>query len=1020
MGRAARTRCQTNLTKNTDFSDIRTSFFIENFNNSSLTVGHMKGSLMSSPRENRNEFVAKSPSAEPQPGTAPHHIVGIGASAGGLEALEKFFQNMPSDTGMAFVVVQHLSPDYKSMMVELLSKHTPMKVLRAEDGMPVVSNHIYLIPPKKLMTISHGRLILTEKEDGSVIHLPIDIFLRSLAADQGDAAVAIILSGTGSDGMRGVRAVKEAGGMVMVQDEMSAKFNGMPRAAISTGVADYILPPQEMPAELVKFTSRKPGVPTERLPLNGPSTEPLADILLLLKNQTGVDFTYYKPNTVIRRLERRMHVNQIETLQDYFQYLIKSPREVNLLYKEMLIGVTNFFRDPEAFQFLKAKVIPEIVERRGPQDPIRVWCAGCSTGEEAYSLAMLFLEYHAEAGRPWDMKIFATDIDREALEYAGNGIYPESIAADVSPERLARFFTKSGGNYRVSRQMREMVIFAPHNVCKDPPFTRIDLISCRNLLIYLQPSMQKKVLAYFTFSLKPRGFLFLGASESVGDQAHYFTTYNQKWKIFRTRAEHRPVLGETLRMTEPMPRKAAGLFEPSKIHRVVESGELIERICTTLMERFATTCLVVDENFHLLYLLGDPSLFIRLSPGQVSLDVLQLMPKDLSMAASTALYRVKKEGKEVTYKGVTVRDLPAGPRRVHLRIVPERVRRQGNVLYLVFLEEETPNNQETIDATLVDPKDQAEQRIVDLEQELRYTRENLQATIEELETSNEELQATNEELLASNEELQSTNQELQSVNEELYTVNAEYQNKIAELTQLNNDLTNLLRCTDIGTLFLDREMKIRRFTPAATRFIHLMEQDLGRPLQHLAHSLDYPNMIDDVLFVVDTGETVVREVLYRKEIPVLVKIFPYLDEHGNCQGAVVTFVDVSDVKAIQKDLAKIEKEKDLILESVSDVILYLGKELKVLWANRASRDVFGLDASALVGLSREELWDSQGIHIDREMLLDVFKGAEPKSVEIAARDGARWLLRWVPIKNPSGAVRALVELATLIQEGTKR
>ncbi len=973
---------------------------------------------MPSPRDDQvvEEIHKERISEKRQPAVSPHHIVGIGASAGGLEALEKFFSNMPSDTGMAFVVVQHLSPDYKSMMVELLSKHTSMKVLRAEDGMPVEPNHIYLIPPKKLMTISQGQLILTEKIDGSVIHLPIDIFLRSLAADQGDSAVAIILSGTGSDGMRGVRAVKEAGGMVMVQDEISAKFNGMPRAAISTGVADYVLPPQEMPAELINFTSRKSETRTESLPLLGPSSEPLTDILLLLKNQTGVDFNYYKPNTVIRRLERRMHVNQIETLNDYFQYLIKSPREVNLLYKEMLIGVTNFFRDPDAFQFLKEKVIPEIVERRGSQDPIRAWCAGCSTGEEAYSLAMLFLEYRAETGRLWDVKIFATDIDREALEYAGNGIYPESIAADVSPERLARFFVKSGGSYRVTRQMREMVIFAPHNVCKDPPFTRIDLISCRNLLIYLQPSMQKKVLAYFAFSLKPRGFLFLGASESVGDQAQYFNTYNQKWKVFRTRTEHRPVLGHTLSMTEPVPRKKVTVFEPFKINRAVESSELIERICTTIMERYATTCLVVDENFQLLYLLGDASRFIRLSPGQVSLDVLQLLPKDLSIAASTALYRVKKEGAEVVYKDITLRNMPSGPHRVHLRIVPEHTRRGQRTFYLVLLEEEKETNQEAVDATILDPKDQAEQRICDLEQELRFTRENLQATIEELETSNEELQATNEELLASNEELQSTNQELQSVNEELYTVNAEYQNKILELTQLNNDLTNLLRCTDIGTLFLDRELKIRRFTPAATRFIHLMDQDLGRPLQHLAHSLDYPTMIDDVFFVVDTGEMVVREVLYRQDIPVLVKIFPYLDEHDERQGAVITFVDVSNVKAVEKDLAKIEKEKDIILESVSDVIFYLGKDFQILWANRASREVFGTDPASLVGLSHEKVWESKGIRMQRGLLQEALQQAKTKSLEIQSSDGHQWLFRWVPIKNANGTVRAVVELATLMQK----
>ncbi len=947
----------------------------------------------------------------------PHHIVGLGASAGGLEALENFFHRMPPDTGMAFVVVQHLSPDYKSLMVELLSKHTAMRVVRAEDGMPVERDTVYLIPPKKLMTIAEGRLRLTEKDEGAVIHLPIDIFLRSLAADQGDAAIAIILSGTGSDGMRGVRAIKEAGGMVMVQDESTAKFNGMPRAAISTGVADYILPPQDMPAELIKFTSRKPGLPASDTALNVTGHEPLTDILQLLKRQTGVDFMYYKPSTVTRRIERRMHVNQIESLEGYFQYLLKSPREVQLLYKEMLIGVTNFFRDPEAFQAVKEKVIPEITAMHSSRDPIRVWCAGCSTGEEAYSLAMLFLEHFAAVGRHWDVKIFATDIDREALEYAGNGIYPDSIAADVSPERVSRFFTKSGGNYRVSRQMREMVIFAPHNVCKDPPFTRIDLISCRNLLIYLQPSMQQKVLAYFTFSLKPQGFLFLGASETVGDQGEYFKTYDHKWKIYRTRTEHRPSLGQTLSLPEPLEKKGEPKHSIERIGSPVDAAQLIERICMALVERFAATCFVVDENFQLLYLFGHASPYATFSPGQVSLDILKLLPRELSMAVSTALHRAKKENREAVYRDVTVRKPTDELQRVHVRVVPEQTRRGQRTFYLVFLEEDVREVLDAVEATLIDPIEQAQQRILDLEQDLQSTRENLQAIIEESETAQEELQATNEELLASNEELQSTNEELQSVNEELYTVNAEYQNKIAELTQLNNDLTNLLRCTDVGTLFLDREMRIRRFTPAMTRFIHLMEQDIGRPLKHLAHSLDYPQLIEDASFVMESGEQMFREVLFRGQTPVLVKIFPYLDEHDRCQGSVLTFVDVSEVKAVEKNLAKLEKEKDLILEAVSDVIFYLNKDLQILWANKACSRVFGLEPAQLVGRSHESVWEAKGVEIPSQPLRTAFATGESGSFVATLPNQSQWLIKWVPIKNPDGRVRAVVELASEIGMG---
>jgi len=870
-----------------------------------------------------------------------HHIVGIGASAGGLEALEKLFRNMPPDTGMGFVVVQHLSPEYKSLMVELLSKHTRMSVLRAEDGHPVHPDCVYLIPPKKNMTIEGGKLQLREKDSQAVINLPIDIFLRSLAEDQGETAIGIILSGTGSDGMRGVRAIKESGGMVMVQDEESAKFNGMPRSAISTGVADYILPAEDMPAELVHFTRNHGPDGEDRSPkplITDDDT--LGNILQILNQETGVDFSYYKPTTVVRRIERRLQVNQLEKLDEYLRYMRKSPREKFLLYKEILIGVTNFFRDPEAYEKLNNEVIPAIFEGRSSKDPVRVWCAGCSTGEEAYSLAMLFMEYFEAAEKTADIKIFATDIDREALAFAGNGIYPDSIAADLSPERLQRFFTKHEGNYQVSRRIREMVVFAAHNLSKDPPFTRTDLISCRNLLIYLKPVLQKKILSLFSFSLKPTGFLFLGSSESLGDQSDHFKVLDTKWKLFQARGDHKAPLAPTLSMPEMTPKKMVS--KTSLRHSQKITFELLEQICHTMVLSTSRCCILVDEDFKLVYIFGDSGDYLTFGGGQVSLDVLKLVHPELSMPLSTALHRTLKEEKEIVYKDISIKKKDR-VRRIDLKARIVRSDRQTQQYLMVFFEPSRQMAPRAGDEETEDPlNDQAGYRIQDLEQDLQQTRENLQATIEELKASNEELQSTNEELLASNEELQSTNEELQSVNEELYTVNNEYQHKIQELTNLNNDMDNLLRCTDIGTVFLDNTIRIRRFTPASTRHINLMEQDVDRPLSHISHNLHYDEFGDDARQVIQTGKGLTREVIHRNGAPILIKMFPYLDENDKSQGLVVNFVDVSVLQKAEDDLDHMRKEKDHLLNNFIEMfpgrIAVIDPRGEVKITNRAWRE----------------------------------------------------------------------------------
>ncbi len=512
------------------------------------------------------------------------YIVGIGASAGGLEALEKFFGNMPADSGLAFVVVQHLSPDYKSLMAELLSKHTQMPVYEVQDGMSVEPNNIYLIPRKKTMTIFHGKLHLTDRGQEQ-LNLPIDIFLRSLAEDMGERAIAIILSGTGSDGTRGIRAVKEAGGMVMAQDTSSAKFEGMPQSAIATQLVDYILSAEQMSTELVSYIQHS-CISTDlgAKPAIAKDEDNLSKIYAKLRSQAGVDFTYYKQSTMVRRIERRMSINQIDRLSDYLHYLYQSPNEVQTLYKELLIGVTKFFRDTEAFEFIGEKVIPEIFKGRSRNDQVRVWVAACSTGEEAYSLAILFSEYMEKSGNYLDVKIFATDLDKAALEYAGKGVYAESIAADVSLERLKNYFIKRGDSYEVLRRVREMVIFAQQNIITDPPFSKIDLVTCRNVLIYFQSVLQKKVLSMFQFSLKQDGFLFLGTSETVGDNSDFFLSYHNKWRVYQYRGGFRPLMLEHGNVNiQPRELQPRGISYGT---RVPDDRRINEIIYRGLIEKF--------------------------------------------------------------------------------------------------------------------------------------------------------------------------------------------------------------------------------------------------------------------------------------------------------------------------------------------------------------------------------------------------------------------------------------------------
>lgn len=837
----------------------------------------------------------------------PFYYVGIGASAGGLEALELFFTHMPADSGLTFIVIQHLSPDYKSLMVELLSKRTQMRVRRAEEGMLVEANNVYLIPPKKNLSIFHGKLLLSEQDFNRGINLPIDVFFRTLAEDQGEKAVGIILSGTGSDGVRGIRAIKETGGMIMVQSEESARFDGMPRAAISTGLADFILPPEDMPQRLLSFVNhpyvnRGDGPPPLLSDEDG-----MTRIFSLLRERTKVDFTFYKPSTVVRRIERRMTVNQVPDLRDYVRLMETHPGEVTTLYRELLIGVTSFFRDREVFEELENVYLPEALDKINGRQ-VRFWVAGCSTGEEAYTLAILTRECLEKISKSLEIKIFATDIDRNAIVRAGNGNYPESIAADLPPGLLSKYFHRRQDSFQIDRSIREMVVFAQHNLIKDPPFTKIDLVSCRNLLIYLQPVLQRKALEYINFSLNPQGILLLGTSETTGDMSEYFDSLHHKYKIYRSRGKRSIAADDPdfHRVTNLRPWQQHARYGGGRPGLARQDDErLLDRFLQSLAGDYVPLAAIVNEEMEVMHILGDPEGLLTLPTGKLVNDITKMASKDLAIPLATGLQKIFKTGEEIKYTNIRLRHRE-GSRNLQMRLKPLPGRKGQEPLAAVFFSEivattrgeHAPGEEQVYDLTR-----EAEQRINDLEQELQFTRENLQATIEELETANEELQATNEELLASNEELQSTNEELQSVNEELHTVNAEYQTKIIELTELNNDLDNLLASTRIGTLFLDENLEIRRFTPEIRQLFRVLDNDIGRPVHHLTHKIVDIDPIEIIQEVEREAAPRELEIRTREGAWFLMRILPYHVGANTISGLVITFIDIGPLKKAQSALA---------------------------------------------------------------------------------------------------------------------
>jgi two-component system CheB/CheR fusion protein len=848
------------------------------------------------------------------------------------------------------------------MMSELISRFTRMQVHEASDGVAVEPNHVYVIPPNRDLAIFHGRLQLSEQEKAQGVRMPIDSFLRSLAAeDQGDRAVAVILSGTGSDGTLGVRALQAAGGLIFVQDPNDARYDGMPRSAIQTGLADYVLPAGEIPRQLAVLFERYPASKEEPLD-DMPSV--IQKVLMVVRSKTGHDFSLYKKNTMIRRIRRRMNVQNLPTPADYVRYLREHPEEVEQLFKELLITVTSFFREPEAFDAMKKTILPEILRDKPDDYTMRIWVPGCATGEEAYSIAIAVREYAEETGHDYRVQMFATDMDETSVTTARTAFFPSNIALDVTSTRLAKYFVKEETGFRVRKDIREGIVFAVQDVAKDAPFTKVDLVSCRNVLIYMEPELQNKLITLFHYSLKVGGILFLGSSETVGARTDLFRMIDRKWKFFQAK----PGTGNEALLhaafTSWPPDQAQGERPAQVLARKVN---IEERVHSALLAAFAPPAVIVNEKGDLVYIHGDTAKYLTPSPGRPSLNIGQMTREGLRFSMRSALMAAATHQKEAVYRNVRVKT-NGGTEAIDLAVVPLSKAEEEEALFM-FTFQEVPKASKAVKEGKGQGEKADASRMAELEKELVYTRESLQAAAEEAQAANEELKSANEELQSSNEELQSTNEELetskeelQSVNEELTTVNAELRSKIDLLSQSESDMKNLLDSTEIATVFLDKDLRIKRFNASATNVVSLIPTDSGRPIGDVTLKIDFPDLPEKVREVIDRLRPYEAEVKAKGDGWFIMRVVPYRTLENMIDGVVMTFANITESKRMA---AEREEFFSNVVQTVREPLLVLDGDLRVVMANKAFLDLYHLaraetEGRMMTSLGKDE-WSSPAL-----------------------------------------------------------
>jgi two-component system CheB/CheR fusion protein len=902
-------------------------------------------------RTSRSEEYALHDDAPAAPAGESVPIVGVGASAGGLEAFSQVLQALPENPGLALVLVQHLAPQHESALPTLLGGVTPLPVIQVEDGMRVETNHVYVIPPNVQMSIVDGGLQLVPRPDDRSQYTPIDFFLRSLAEAAENRAIGVILSGTASDGALGVREIKAVGGITIAQEPESARYDGMPRAAIATGMVDLVLRPSEIAAELMKI-GRHPYLrhPWPRKVGDDliVSDEDLEKVFRLLRTSSGVDFRHYKAPTIRRRLQRRMALHKISGIAQYLKHLQEHPGEVQQLYQDILIHVTRFFREPGSFEALTSRALPKIIDGHRADDPVRIWVSGCSTGEEAYSFAMCISEFMSARTTELPIQIFGTDISEAAIEHARSGIYPESIAADVSPERLRRFFTKVDHSYRIHKSIRDLCVFARQDVTRDPPFSRLDAILCRNVLIYMSTVLQQRLMTTFHYALKPDGILMLGQAETIGAHADLFDLVDKKYKIYRKRAEAvAPNLGFTLDYTglrSGLPKARAAARD--------EVGAIQNEVTRYILDTYGPPGVVVDEHHQIVQFRGQTGRFLEPAPGDASLNLLRMAREGLVYGLRKLISEARQKHVSVRKHGVRLR-ANGGWRTVSIEVVP--LIGGGKNHFLVLFGDDKggtgaplrPGRRAEAPRGKV-PAAGTTRRLSELQHELAASREYLQSIIQELEAANEELQSANEEILSSNEELQSTNEELdtakeelQSTNEELNTVNEELHGRNEELSRVNSDLVNLLASIQIAIVIVSGDLRIRRFTPMAEKLLNLIPSDVGRPIGHIKPAFDCPDLEQLISQAVDTVTLSEREVRDDSGQWYTLRIRPYKSLDNRIDGAVLSLFDITGAKKHEAELHEATDFVPAIVDTVRQPLVVLDGKLRVVTVNRAFCRAFG-------------------------------------------------------------------------------